>query len=384
MKVLHVIKSLQKAGAEKICIDICNELFIQKNIEVLLVSMDEKNDFNEIEFKFPYKIVNSKVLPSLTKKSIIDISEFSKIVEEFNPDIIHSHLFWAELLSRQKIYPNIIYITHCHDNIGELEKFSKSTLLQKNKFTKYYERLWILNKYEKCKNNFIVISKDSKKYFEKVLPKKIRNITLMHNAIDTKQFIPPLKLKTKDCQKIKLINIGRFAKYKNQQFLIDVVRIISSKGYDVELHLLGHGPEFFNVQAKAKEYKLENTVLFHGVVNNVNHHLWDSSLYVHSAYYEPFGLVFLEAMAAGLPIVTLNGKGNIDIIVENKNAILINNSDAELFAQSIIELWQDQEIYLKMSNYAKEFAKNYDISKYTQKLVKYYEQLIDERRIQKN
>ena len=72
MKVLHLIRSLQKAGAEKICVDICTELNKREDIEVLLVSMSSENDFEKLTKNIPFKIINSKVLPSITGKSNIE------------------------------------------------------------------------------------------------------------------------------------------------------------------------------------------------------------------------------------------------------------------------------------------------------------------------
>jgi glycosyltransferase involved in cell wall biosynthesis len=380
MKVIHVIRSLNKAGAEKLCIDICNELSKRENMEVLLISMNERNDFNEIEITFPLKIVNSKVVPSISKKSLIDVFEFSSIVEDFKPDIIHSHLFWSELLSRQKTFPWTVYVTHCHDNINELEKFSLSTLLSKRKITKFFERKWIIKKYRECKNNFIVISEDSEKYFNTVLPRDIQNIKLLHNAIDVKKYNPPFLEIKKDSNIIRLVNVGRFATYKNQQFLVKVVKIISDKGFNVELNFLGTGPEINKVKNQVKEYQLERKVFFHGIVDNVNEHLWQADIYVHAAFYEPFGLVLLEAMAAGLPVITLNGRGNVDIIEQNKNAIMINSFDEEEFANAVIDLWCNEDNYFNIAKYARQYSEGYDIKNYADKLIDYYNSLLSERR----
>ena len=78
IKVLHLIRSLKKAGAEKICVDICNELNRRENLEVLLVSMSTENAFKNFTQKIPFKIINSKVLPSITKESIIETKEYEK------------------------------------------------------------------------------------------------------------------------------------------------------------------------------------------------------------------------------------------------------------------------------------------------------------------
>src|SRR5690554_6635174 len=95
-----------------------------------------------------------------------------------------------------------------------------------------------------------------------------------------------------------------------------------------------------------------------------------------SATYEPFGLVFLEAMAAGLPIVTLDGKNNRDIIENDKNGYLFEEEKAELFADKIIEYTSDLEEYKRLSNYAQDYAKQFDVSTKVKELVKFYESIL--------
>ena len=93
------------------------------------------------------------------------------------------------------------------------------------------------------------------------------------------------------------------------------------------MHLLGDGVNFDKVKRAISGYHLENSVLQHGKVDQVEHWLTKAHLYVHAAWYEPFGLVFLEAMASGLPCITLDGKGNRDVIEPKKNGMLMESQD---------------------------------------------------------
>jgi len=135
MKVAHVIRSLLKSGAERICIDICNELHKNSTVEVLLIVLDEINEFQDMTKDLNIVYCQSKVRPSILGKSYIDTSEYEKIILDFKPDIIHSHLFWAEILTREVIYPEVTYLTHCHSNIREFQNFSFKSLFNKTKLT---------------------------------------------------------------------------------------------------------------------------------------------------------------------------------------------------------------------------------------------------------
>ena len=77
-------------------------------------------------------------------------------------------------------------------------------------------------------------------------------------------------------------------------------------------------------------------------------------------------------MASGLPVITLDGKGNRDLIEEGKNGHMIHQQDSIKFAEKIIELSKDKKKYFEMSTFCKEYAKQYDIKEYVNKLLLLY------------
>jgi glycosyltransferase involved in cell wall biosynthesis len=95
---------------------------------------------------------------------------------------------------------------------------------------------------------------------------------------------------------------------------------------------------------------------------------------VHSATYEPFGLVLLEAMSAGLPVVCLDGHGNRELIREGENGFMVNPPDAKVFARRILDCVSSVETWNHFSTAAKDFVKPYDIEIYAQRLVRLYEE----------
>jgi glycosyltransferase EpsD len=127
------------------------------------------------------------------------------------------------------------------------------------------------------------------------------------------------------------------------------------------------------VKQKSERLNLSQNVFFHGNVDNVVEFLSKADIYIHSATYEPLGLVLLEAMAAGLPVVCLDGKGNRDIIKEAKNGFMLNQLDPTLFADKIIILWENKKMYSQISEYAQSYASNFDIKNYVEKLIECYE-----------
>lgn len=364
LKIIHIIPNLKKGGAERLVQDICCQIENNQLAKIYLVTFHQ-NVSSKLSF---HKNIPSFFSLSITSPNKSNIKELQKFINEFNPDIIHTHLWESELLLTQLKIGNAKRYSHLHDNMIQL---SKKIRLNKVGITNKYERNFFL---KKNLNNFICISKDTFEYAKKALPDKLHNqIHLLHNSINFQKFYSK-KNKSKD--KIRLINIGSFAQKKNQSFAIDVVQKIINRGYVVELTFLGDGDLIKKCKNHVSKLNLSSFVKFQGNVENVKDYLIDSNVYLHTAYYEPFGLVLLEAMAAGLPVVSLDGKGNRDIIIHGKNGYIFKNQDSSLFADQIIELFEKEKLHEKISINGQNTAENYDIINYVSKLLELYRQSI--------
>lgn len=372
MKILHIIPSLRKGGAERLVLNICNELQKRDGVEVKLLVLHPENEYEFISKNIDVKLCSSIVVPSISRKNFADISDFEKIISEFNPQIIHSHLFEAEIVSRWHIINGIKYFTHCHDSMKQFRNFNYKTLLNKELLTNYYEKKRLLKQYVKCDNRFIAISNSTAEYFKKNLPKYLSsNIFKLNNAIDFGLFFKT-GISTKDLNQINLITTGSLIDKKNHIFLIEVVKILHEKKYKITLEILGDGNNRKILEERINKYNLKEIVFLRGNVQKVEEYLQKSYIYVHAATHEPFGLVLLEAMASGLPVVCLDGKGNRDIIEQGKNGFMIFEQSPELFAQKITELITNKQLYSEMSLYANEYAKKFDIKEYVDNLIELY------------
>ncbi len=304
MKIVHVIPNLLKGGAERLCIDICNELIKRDGVEVKLVVLSEENLYADLTENIDIVYCPVTFNLSLSKKNEIDISSYSDFIDAFQPDIVHSHLYGAEIISREKTNKKTRYFTHLHDNMPQLLKGQLTTFFSKEKITNYFERTRLLHQYSQCDNQFISISKDTSSYFKENLPKNLRSITLLQNAINLNQFTRPKSWNKKKDEQLKLVSVGSLVDKKNHVFLIEIVEKLIEKGLNPQLSILGEGPNRELLEREIEARKLKEYIHLKGNVSKVEEFLWDADIYVHSASYEPFGLVLLEAMAAGIPCVS--------------------------------------------------------------------------------
>jgi glycosyltransferase involved in cell wall biosynthesis len=374
MKILHLIPNLKKGGAQRIALDLCNSLSKLHNAEVKLVYFEGENEFSFLTQGIDVTKINLTHSLSLKGKNSINIDEYENLLDHFEPDIIHSHLYLAELVSRENPRKSIVYISHCHDNIRQFHKWNLEMLFVKQRMVEFIERRRLFKRYRKCNNFFIAISEDGKSYLEQHLPKVFRkNLRLIHNGFDFNSFynLP----KKKPAVPARLINVGNFIPKKNQEFLVNVKNLLDKRNLRTELILVGDGETINSVKETTKKFNL-NSVHFTGNIDDIRKILTDADIYVHSALYEPFGLVILEAMAAGLPVISLDGRGNRDIISNNINGFLVSQGDLGSFAENIIKLLETPNLYEKIALNGQDAAKKYNIESYSLKILNLYKDVI--------
>ncbi|MBL0309837.1 MAG: glycosyltransferase family 4 protein [Bacteroidetes bacterium] len=377
MKILHVIPSLNKGGAERLAVNISTELGHRPGVDIKLVTFRKDNAYLGLIGDVDAQTIPAFVIPSLTGKGRVDVHSWIRLLDEFKPDVIHSHLFESEMVTRYTLRPGTVYVTHCHDNMAQLKSFSCNTLFNKTALTNFYERRLILKQYEKCNNHFVAISKDNFDFIRSVLPDSLKqNVLLMHNAIHFKKF--NVADRERNRAEIRMVNTGRFVSWKNQIFLVEILKLLRDRGVIATITFLGDGAELALVKAKVIEYGLQNQIEFTGNVEHVEAYLRNANLYVHTAYIEPFGLALVEAMAAGLPVIALDGGGNRDLIQEGVNGYCIKKQEADLFADKIIGLMRNETLYHTMSRNAVAFAKGFDMPAYVDRLLEMYQQWVRE------
>lgn len=370
MKILHILPELRKGGAERLAIDICKQLQMHEDVQVKMITFSPDNAYTELTADIDLQVVAAHVQLSLWRKNKAHVQLLQQAIEAFAPDIIHTHLFEAEIVSRSCYYPQAKWFSHCHDNMRQFRNPNIRTLTHKALLTNYYEKRYLYRRYDmNGGNTFIAISHDTEDYFK--LHASKYPVILLPNAIDYHRFYA---VKTYNFNhKLQLVNVGSYQDKKNQKFLIAIAKVLKRRGVDFELKLLGAGGTNYNNIAKLiVENDLQDHVFQLGNVADVETYYQQAYIYVHSAYYEPLGLVLLEAMAAGLPVVVLDGKGNRDIIVQGKNGYMLYEQNAEAFADIIMEIWTHQQLYRSMSAYAQQYAQQYDIKEYTDKLLEIY------------
>lgn len=371
LRVLYLITDLGKGGAERFLIDLATALRPRDDVDFVIGSLYDQDLYGALTDGLPIEQLDFQTF-SLRGRNTCPAYE--ELLERFRPDVVHTHRFLAEFLSSYYVSPDVAYVCHGHDNMVQLERLSWCTFSNREAFTNFWERRHLVrHKYDKVPTAYIANSTHTRDYYRRVLPRHMRDdVVLVPAGFDYDRFFNPEGEPPSPGERVRLVNVGSFQDKKNQAFIVSIARELLARGLDFEINLLGDGVNRPAVERAVRAAGLENRVLFQGNVNDVERWMRDSHLYLHTARYEPFGLVFLEAMAAGLPCVTLDGKGNRDVIEDGRNGFLLEREVTSAFADRILELVTDRERYHEMSSYAQSFASRYDITAVADRLIAFY------------
>jgi len=145
------------------------------------------------------------------------------------------------------------------------------------------------------------------------------------------------------------ITIGRLIKRKSIDVLIRAIALVNKPA--VKLLIMGDGPEREYLEELVNKLSLLDRVKFLGFVGDEEKfaYLSQSDLFVLTSMHEGFGIVFMEAMYCGLPIVATNHGGQIDFLSHEQNALLINVGDTKGCAESIMRFYNDKKLYTRCS-----------------------------------
>lgn len=143
-------------------------------------------------------------------------------------------------------------------------------------------------------------------------------------------------------KKYLFCTVARLAKEKNLEFLLESLSMRKRSGNaDFKLALVGEGPEGESLKKYAKRLDLEEEIIFVGKIPNceVKNYCAAADLFLFASTSETQGIVSLEAMAAGTPVLAVDATGTRDIVADGKNGYLVKES-VEEFAEKLERILQ--------------------------------------------
>ena len=178
-----------------------------------------------------------------------------------------------------------------------------------------------------------------------------------------------------------LISVGRLAPEKNWDTLLRAFAKIHEEHPKARLVLIGDGTGRPSLEELAAELGISDRVTFTGAVpfQEIPRYLKAADAFAFASVTETQGLVTIEAMAAGLPVVAVDGPGTRDIVESGKQGFLVENDPVAL-AKGINKLLSDPQRIKRLSNAALKKAKTFDVHQLGKQMLGVYEQAIQDKK----
>ena len=321
-KMLLIIPTIKQGGAERVMSELANE-WAGQNHEVHLVLLAKAEKF--------YPIKKEIIVHDL---GFENNGGFRRFIAEFRIFLDLRNLLKGE-------HPDFV--------LSFMTKYNILTLLaslfldlrifvsdRSNPFKNLPSHLVFFRKHTyKFATGIIAQTNTAKKLLE--LDTGNNNIETIPNPVKEIQVFPLLNR-----EKI-ILNIGRLVPEKGQKYLLEAFSKIEDTSW--KLVILGDGPLKTELSNLAKSYKITDRFLMPGSVNNIDEWLAKSSIFVFSSISEGFPNALVEAMAAGLPVISFDcDAGPRDIIHQNENGVLIEEKDVAGLTEAINNLIKNKDL----------------------------------------
>ncbi len=370
MQIIHINDKLEESGGTETYIRDLIPALQKQNINTFLLSMKLINSVLIIEssknkFNWSGKIKNfkeSNIYKFVDQNTVFHVHNLKepKIMEllfKLGPVIRHLHTtsifcpgndkFWSKNEELCKInfgYKCVLnaYIKKCcNRHPKRLLKAFANTHYEVNKAKNKYSSFIV--------NSSFLYDEAIKAGYKKEKIKLISYFTNLTPNYNSTNKTPP-----------QITFIGRLSNRKGVNYLIDAFALIVKKIPAAILNVVGRGhseKEFF---LQADKYSFKNSVRFIGWGNKnlINDYILKSTVVAFpSIYPETFGIVGIEAMIRGRPVVAFDVGGVKDWLKNNESGLLVKVKDTEGFANSIIKILEDKALAKQMGKRAREIAK---------------------------
>ncbi|MET0463777.1 MAG: N-acetyl-alpha-D-glucosaminyl L-malate synthase BshA [Chitinophagaceae bacterium] len=206
-----------------------------------------------------------------------------------------------------------------------------------------------------------------------------KEIEVIYNFVDVQRFSrKPIdafrKVIAPNGERI-LLHASNFRKIKRVQ---DVVKVFNEvqKQIPAKLLFVGDGPERATAEDLARELNISDEIRFVGKQEQMEDILAIADLFLLTSDYESFGLAALEAMASGVPVVSTNAGGLLEININGETGYTANVGDIMTMSQQSLSILKDEKVLKTFKENAANHAKQFDINNIIPQYEELYERIL--------
>jgi len=322
---------------------------------------------------------------------------FLKFIQHQNPyQLFHGHYWdggWMALKAHQQFQKPLIENFH---SIGMVRfETKKRYLTDGNEQKSEEDRITLEKNIIKDASTIISLSETEKDDLRNLYGSPAEKIVVIPGGVDLQKFAQSPKNRSReklgfDQKDFILLYVGRLEWRKGIGTLISAIKLLKQEIPNIKTVIVGGRifgrqknikdfKEYQRLLDKAEEEGIKNSVQFTGRIDNERLPLFYSmaDVFIIPSYYEPFGLVALEANACKVPVVASSVGGLKTIIEDNKTGLLFEPRNPLQLKEKIMQIYKSKELAEKLANNAySNVVANYSWENIAEKIEKIYESLI--------
>lgn len=380
MKIVYVYpKFTALAGTERVLIDKMNYLANQENMEVFAITHEQGNhpfayplsskvthiDLN-VSFLtlYRYNILVRLIKRKQYKKLLV--VKFNKLISDIRPGIVATTTYYPYLLTLinsspihfKKVLESHIDIRYLHSNDPQ----TKKNLIKR---IRSIHNKNVINREARSFDILVTLDdKDAVDWSKYLRTQVIINVVHLNDTS---------RISNQESKHI--IFVGRYTVQKGIPDLFRVWEKVFDKHPDWYLDLYGDGD--IKEIPYTEEYRKNRNIHVHSSDPDIFSRYIESSIFVLTSLYEPFGLVIVEAMSCGLPVVAFDcPSGPANIINDGVDGFLIKNRDIDEFAEKLCMLIESPQLRLEIGKSAIQSSKRYSAEQVMPQWISLFNQLL--------
>lgn len=334
-KILHIIQSLGNGGCENMLLRTLP--LLTRDFEHHIITLRELGELGE---KFKGKNISIETVDWYGFFHISGYRRLLKKTKQFSPDVIITYLFHADmigriLLQRKVSVPIIPFLRTTYNH----PKYLVARILE-----------WITKPLVK---KYLANSEAVKDFYIEHIGVQPKKITVIPNGLDIEYFdsiLPDPELKKSlsiSPDDFTIICVANFHVNKGHRYLLEAFETVSLRRsestatiqpHSLKLLLVGDGEERKNLERQIETYRSKNNILFLGRRTDVPQLLKISNCFILPTLFEGMSNALMEAMAAGLPIITTDIPENRQLIKDGESGALVSLMNTSNLVQTMEKL----------------------------------------------
>lgn len=348
MKILYIINSFDRAGAENLVFNLSLKIKnMNQDISVAALYRTGQNAEKEMCGELNNKGINTYILDKRAGRNRIKtVVKLMGIIRKEKPDVIHAHCSVPMLMGKLAgFFCGVPVICTVHSTRGY--RAVREVLTS-----------WMAKAY-------VAIGESAENYMKDSLHVSAGKIIRIYNGVDMTKFSEgmPTEGFWKDsglaCRKPVMLNVGRVSPPKNQLCFVKAIKECVDRGADVQGAILGafdNDDIYSSLRAYIDDNGLGNRVVFLGNRENVTDYLNNAECFVMTSVFEGLSVAYLEAAACNVPIITTDLPFVHEIEKISPGSVIVAQNDAAALADAICTHKYDKRTNESVNNLKQTFS----------------------------